>query len=72
MPNRNRLLVPESRNAMTNLKFEAAEEIGHLQYVKENNDHYKGDVPSKINGAQGGPIGGRMVKKMIEMAEKQL
>jgi small acid-soluble spore protein D (minor alpha/beta-type SASP) len=65
-------LVPESRDALTRFKMECAEEIGHLQYVKENNDHYKGDVPCRINGEQGGPIGGQMVKRMIEMAEKML
>lgn len=65
-------LVPESRDALTRFKMECAQEVGHLQYVKENNDHYKGDVPAKINGAQGGPIGGQMVKRMIQMAESQL
>lgn len=65
-------LVPDARDALTRFKIECAQEIGHLQYIKENNDHYKGDVPSKINGQQGGPIGGQMVKKMIAMAEKQL
>jgi small acid-soluble spore protein D (minor alpha/beta-type SASP) len=65
-------LVPESRDALTRFKMECAEEIGHLQYVKENNDHYKGDVPCRVNGEQGGPIGGQMVKRMIEMAEKML
>lgn len=53
-------------------KMECAQEVGHLQYVKENNDHYKGDVPSRVNGQQGGPIGGQMVKRMIEMAKNQL
>ncbi len=48
------------------LKMEAAAELGLTQYVKENNDHYKGDVPSKVNGQQGGPIGGRMVQKMLK------
>jgi small acid-soluble spore protein D (minor alpha/beta-type SASP) len=65
-------LVPDSRAALTKFKMEVAEEIGQLQYVKENNDHYKGDVSAKINGSQGGPIGGNMVKKMIAMAENQL
>ena len=51
--------------------MECASEIGRLQYVKENNDEYKGDLPSKVNGAQGGPIGGQMVKKMIDMAKQQ-
>lgn len=69
---RNRLLVPESNDAMTRFKMECAQEIGHLEFVKENNDHYKGDVPAKINGAQGGPIGGQMVKKMIAMMENQM
>ncbi|MCX7843483.1 MAG: alpha/beta-type small acid-soluble spore protein [Clostridia bacterium] len=72
MPGRNKLLVPEAKEAMNKFKMECAREIGHLQYVKENNDHYKGDVPSKVNGLQGGPIGGQMVKKMIQMAENQL
>lgn len=54
------------------LKMETAQEIGMLQYVKENNDHYKGEVPSKINGAQGGPIGGYMVKKMIQAEENRM
>lgn len=54
------------------LKMEAANEIGMLQYVKENNDHYKGDLPSKVNGAQGGPIGGQMVKKMIQAEQSKL
>ncbi len=54
------------------LKMEAATELGLLQYVKENNDHYKGDVPSRVNGEQGGPIGGLMVKKMIQAQEQNL
>ncbi|MCR4434545.1 MAG: alpha/beta-type small acid-soluble spore protein [Clostridiales bacterium] len=72
MSNRNKILVPGSREALDRFKMECAQEIGRLQYVKENNDHYKGDVPSRVNGQQGGPIGGQMVKRMIEMAEKQL
>ena len=56
----------EIREKLKDLKMEAAAEIGMTQFVKENNDHYKGDMPSKLNGAQGGPVGGRMVKKMIE------
>jgi hypothetical protein len=62
----------ETREKLKKLKMEAANEIGMTQYVKENNDHYKGDVLSKINGAQGGPIGGQMVKKMIQAEESKL
>lgn len=68
---RKKPLVPGCEQALEKLKFETAKEIGHLQYCKENNDHYKGDVPSRINGAQGGPIGGYMVKKMVQMAEQE-
>lgn len=64
-----RKLGPE--HPWTKFKMECAQELGRLQYCKENNDEYKGDVPAKVNGAQGGPIGGLMVKKMIEMAERQ-
>lgn len=65
-------LVPQSREALTRFKLECAEEIGHLQYVKENNDHYKGDLTSAQNGHEGGPIGGQMVKRMIQAYENQL
>lgn len=54
----------------TQFKMECAQDIGHLQYVKENNDHYKGDVASKINGQEGGPIGGEMVRRMINTAKQ--
>ncbi len=59
-------LVPEAREALTKFKLECAKEIGALQYCKENNDHYKGDLPSSVNGQQGGPIGGRMIQKIFE------
>ena len=65
-------LVPDARGALNKFKMEAAQEIGHLQFVKENNDHYKGDVTAAQNGHEGGPIGGQMVKKMIAMAENQI
>lgn len=66
------ILVPEARNAMNNFKMECAKEIGMEQYTKENNDHYRGDVSSYQNGKEGGPIGGQMTKKMIEMAKKNM
>lgn len=65
-------IVPESREALTKFKLQCAQEIGRMQFVKENNDHYKGDLTSKQNGSEGGPIGGQMVKKMIEYAQKNM
>ena len=55
----------------TQFKMECAQEVGHLQYVKENNDEYKGNLTSRENGMQGGPIGGEMVKRMINSAKQQ-
>lgn len=60
------------KKLLQQLKMEAAAEIGHLDFVRENNDHYKGDVTSRQNGLEGGPIGGQMVKKMVAFAEQQL
>jgi hypothetical protein len=65
-------LVEQKRPQLTQFKMECAKEIGHEQFTKENNDHYKGDVSAAQNGHEGGPIGGQMVKKMIEYAEKKM
>jgi hypothetical protein len=65
-------LVPEKREALNRFKLECAKEIGREQFVKENNDHYKGDLTAAQNGHEGGPIGGQMVKRMIEFAERQM
>jgi hypothetical protein len=62
-----RPLVPEAKEALYKIKTEFANEIG-LKY----NDGYKGDNTSKLNGYTGGPIGGAMVKKMVEDFEKNL
>lgn len=62
---KSRLLNPEAYDALQQLKFECAKDLGRTQFAKENNDHYKGDLTAKENGSQGGPIGGEMVKRMI-------
>ena len=59
-------------SAWAQFKMECAQEVGRLQYVKENNDEYKGNLPSRVNGEQGGPIGGEMVKKMIQKAKSDM
>lgn len=63
MPNRNQAVVPQARGALENLKFETAQELGISNY-----QGYKGDLPSKVNGA----VGGNMVRKMIRLAETQI
>lgn len=61
-----------TKQLLKDLKMEVAQELGRLQYVRENNDEYKGDLPARVNGAQGGPIGGGMVKKMVAFAEQNM
>lgn len=60
---RNKTMVPEAKTALDKFKMEAASEVGvNLK------DGYNGDLTSK----QAGSVGGQMVKKMIETAEKNM
>jgi hypothetical protein len=61
--NNNRQVVPEAKGALDRLKFEVAGELG--VNLKEG---YNGDLTSKENGY----VGGYMVKRLIEQAEKNL
>ena len=61
--NSNKINVPEARAAMDKFKMEAAAEVG--VNLKEG---YNGDLSSR----EAGPVGGQMVKKMIESYEKNL
>ena len=56
-------MVPEAKQALDNMKFEIANELGIN--LKQG---YNGDLPSR----QAGYIGGYMVKRMIEQAEQQM
>lgn len=67
---KSRLLVPSAYDAINKFKLEVAQEIGLTQFCKENNDHYKGDLTARQNGTEGGPIGGEMVRRMIEYAKQ--
>ncbi|HEX3025655.1 MAG TPA: alpha/beta-type small acid-soluble spore protein [Clostridia bacterium] len=69
---KSRMLNPQAYDVMNQFKMEVASEMGRTQFVKENNDHYKGDVTARENGSQGGPIGGEMVRRMIKMSEEHL
>ena len=59
--NSNRVVVPEARQALDNMKYEIAGELG-INLKKG----YNGDLPSR----QAGYIGGYMVKRLIEQAER--
>lgn len=60
---KNRIVVPQARQAMDQFKMEAASEVG--VNLKEG---YNGDLTAQ----QAGSIGGQMVKKMIEAYENNL
>lgn len=63
MSRRNRSEVPEAQEALDRFKYEVANEIGVP--LKQG---YNGDLTSKQNGS----VGGFMVKKMIQDAEKRM
>lgn len=63
MSSRNRVEVPEAKEAMNRFKMEVASELGVP--LKEG---YNGDLTSRQNGS----VGGYMVKKMIQEQERQM
>ena len=61
--NSSRKLVPEAMSALDKFKYEVASEVGvNLK------DGYNGDISAR----DAGRIGGQMVKKMIEQAERNM
>lgn len=64
MANNNRILVPEARQALEQMKLEIANELGISNY----NSVDKGNLPSRVNGY----VGGNMVKRLVETAQSQI
>ena len=61
--NSNQINVPQAKNALDNMKYEIARELG--VNLKQG---YNGDLTSRENGY----VGGYMVKRLIEQAERQM
>ena len=61
--NKNKIVVPEAKEAMEKFKMETASEMGVP--LKQG---YNGDLTSK----QAGTIGGNMVRKMVKAYESSL
>ena len=59
----NRINVPQAKNALNNMKYEIARELG--VNLKQG---YNGDLPSR----EAGSVGGYMVKRLVEQAEQQM
>jgi len=64
MANNNKILVPEAKQALEQMKLEIASELGISNY----NSIDKGELPSRVNGY----VGGNMVKRLVERAQSQL
>ena len=63
MTSNNRKVVPEARESLEKFKYEVANEVG----VNLKNG-YNGNISAR----DAGRIGGNMVRKLIEQAEKQM
>ena len=61
--NTNRVVVPEAKGALNQMKYEIANELG-INLKKG----YNGDLPSR----QAGYIGGYMTKRLVEQAERAM
>jgi hypothetical protein len=61
---RNRVLVPQARAGLNNMKMEAAQSLG----VQIPADGYYGNVTSRETGS----LGGYITKNLVAMAEQQL
>jgi len=63
MTSSNKKVVPAATEALNKFKYEVASEVGvNLK------DGYNGDISAR----DAGKIGGQMVKKMIEQAERNM
>lgn len=60
----NTLVIPESNNALNQLKFEVAQELG----IQIPQDGYMGYMATRDTGA----IGGHMVRRLVQIAEQSL
>ncbi len=60
---KNKIMIPEAKQAMENFKMEAAREVG-----VDLKQGYNGDLTSR----QAGSVGGQMVKNMIKDYENKV
>ena len=61
---KNDLVIPQANQAMEQLKYEVAQELG----IQIPPDGYYGHMATRDTGA----IGGHMVRRMIQIAEETL
>lgn len=66
---KNRLIEPNAKKALEQMKLEIANELGTNDVVIPTS---KGEATSRQYGFYGGPVGGAMTKKLVEMGEREL
>ncbi|WP_138418448.1 alpha/beta-type small acid-soluble spore protein [Aquibacillus sediminis] len=80
MARRNKILVPEARQGLDELKARIANtnhpnnakyEIAKEQGVTLNKG-YNGNIQAKDAGKVGGQMGGNMVKELVRMGQQQI
>ena len=64
MPSNNKKAVPGASQALDNMKYEIAGELGLANYAQAD----KGQLTSRQNGY----VGGYMTRKLVQMAEAQM
>lgn len=79
---RNKILVPEARKELDQLKGRVMKEKGYMgtdpkyEIAEEQNiplqKGYNGQLTSEDAGKIGGPIGGNMVKEMVKIAQERM
>jgi small acid-soluble spore protein D (minor alpha/beta-type SASP) len=80
MSNRNKILVPEARKGLDQLKAKVTNanspDQAKYEVAKEHDislgKGYNGNIKAKDAGKIGGNIGGNMVKELIQMAKNEL
>lgn len=85
--NRNKLVVPESRQALNQFKNDILQREGLIPKGTEPKEvsyevakevgvplskGYNGDLSTKEAGKIGGQIGGRMVRELVKIAQEEL
>ncbi|MGI6493141.1 MAG: small, acid-soluble spore protein, alpha/beta type [Pelotomaculum sp.] len=62
--NSNQILNPQARQALSQMKFEVASELGFANYDQID----KGSLPSRANGY----VGGNITKRLVALGEAAL
>ncbi|MDQ0059500.1 alpha/beta-type small acid-soluble spore protein [Paenibacillus harenae] len=60
----NSLIVPQAKQAINQLKMEAAQQLG----VQFSQDGYNGNLSTR----EAGSVGGYITKKLVQIAEQQI